>query len=79
VASSLTQFLPELEALASLSIPDKPSVFSTPAQLDSELITLTLLPRARWKTLLNLDIITVRSLPSTLPPSSTLLIIFTAT
>ena len=65
----LTQFPPELEALASI-VPDPTSVFSTPAQLDTELITLTLLPRARWQTLLNLDIISVRCLPSFLPPSS---------
>ena len=34
-------------------------VFSTPPQLDGELITLTLLPRSRWQTLLNLDVIQV--------------------
>ncbi len=32
----------------------------TPPQLDGELITLTLLPRSRWQTLLNLEVIQVR-------------------
>jgi U3 small nucleolar RNA-associated protein 21 len=68
MATSLTRFPPELEALASLSLADTTSVFSTPAQLDSELITLTLLPRARWQTLLNLDVIAVRHLPFPLSP-----------
>ena len=37
-------------------------VFSTPPQLDGELITLTLLPRSRWQTLLNLEVIQVINL-----------------
>jgi len=36
-------------------------VFTTPTQLDGELVTLTLLPRARWQTLINLDVIQVTS------------------
>jgi U3 small nucleolar RNA-associated protein 21 len=47
-----------LEALKSLTIDaDIPDVFTTPHQLDEELVTLTLLPRSRWQTLLNLDVI----------------------
>lgn len=34
-------------------------VFSTPSQLDGDLVTLTLLPRSRWQALLNLDVIQV--------------------
>jgi U3 small nucleolar RNA-associated protein 21 len=50
-----------LEALEALTMQDKPrDVFSTPAQLDGDLITLTLLPRSRWQTLLNLEVIQVR-------------------
>jgi U3 small nucleolar RNA-associated protein 21 len=41
--------------------------FSTPEQLDSELITLTLLPRSRWQTLLNIDIIQQRNKPKEPP------------
>ena len=49
-----------LEHLSALSIQETPKdIFATPGQLDGELITLTLLPRARWQTLLNLDIIQV--------------------
>lgn len=49
-----------LSALSALTVNDTPSdVFSTPPQLDGELITLTLLPRARWQTLLNLEVIHV--------------------
>jgi U3 small nucleolar RNA-associated protein 21 len=50
-----------LNALSELTVNDSPvDVFSTPSQLDSELITLTLLPRSRWQTLLNLEVIQVR-------------------
>ncbi|KAF6761650.1 quinon protein alcohol dehydrogenase-like superfamily [Ephemerocybe angulata] len=50
----------EEEALAALKVNDSPTdAFSTPPQLDSELITLTLLPRSRWQTLLNLEVIQV--------------------
>lgn len=38
----------------------RPDVFSTPPQLDGELVTLTLLPRSRWQTLLNLEVIQVK-------------------
>ena len=37
-------------------------VFSTPSQLAGELITLTLLPRSRWQSLLNLEVIQVSKL-----------------
>jgi hypothetical protein len=51
-----------LEALKSLTLDADPvDVFTTPDQLDEELVTLTLLPRSRWQTLLNLDVIQVRS------------------
>jgi U3 small nucleolar RNA-associated protein 21 len=54
-----------LEALSALKVQDEPvDVFSTPPQLDGDLITLTLLPRSRWQTLLNLEVIQVRITPS---------------
>lgn len=49
-----------LDALSALTVEDAPhDVFSTPPQLDGDLITLTLLPRSRWQTLLNLEVIQV--------------------
>lgn len=49
-----------LEGLVALTAEESsPDVFSTPSQLDGELVTLTLLPRSRWQTLLNLEVIQV--------------------
>ncbi|RDB22141.1 U3 small nucleolar RNA-associated protein 21 [Hypsizygus marmoreus] len=57
-----------LNALGALTVNDAPvDVFSTPPQLDGELITLTLLPRARWQTLLNLEVIQQRNKPKEPP------------
>lgn len=54
-----------LEALIGLTMEDKPvDVFSTPPQLDGDLVTLTLLPRSRWQTLLKLEVIQVRAIAS---------------
>lgn len=56
----IADLYPALEALEKLGVEDKPAdVFSTPSQLDGDLVTLTLLPRARWQTLLNLEVIQV--------------------
>jgi U3 small nucleolar RNA-associated protein 21 len=71
--SAFYSFLPyfsDLNALSSLTVSDPPiNVFSTPPQLDGELITLTLLPRSRWQTLLNLEVIQVwRFFPSSFEP-----------
>lgn len=53
-----------LDALAALTVADTPQdVFVTPPQLDGDLVTLTLLPRSRWQTLLNLEVIQVRTMP----------------
>ncbi|GJE90786.1 WD40 and Utp21 domain-containing protein [Phanerochaete sordida] len=58
-----------LAALAALRVADAApaDVFTTPPQLDGELVTLTLLPRARWQTLLNLEVITRRNKPKEPP------------
>lgn len=48
-----------LEGLTGLGVIESPDVFRTAPPVDGELITLTLLPRARWQTLLHLDVITV--------------------
>ena len=57
-----------LDALAALTVADaSPDVFVTPPQLDGELVTLTLLPRSRWQTLLNLEVIQQRNKPKEPP------------
>lgn len=57
-----------LDALASLTVSDTvQDVFVTPPQLDGELVTLTLLPRSRWQTLLNLEVIQQRNKPKEPP------------
>ncbi|KAI9571311.1 Utp21 specific WD40 associated putative domain-containing protein [Boletus coccyginus] len=57
-----------LETLTGLTMEDKPvDIFSTPPQLDGDLVTLTLLPRSRWQALLNLEVIQQRNQP-TEPP-----------
>lgn len=64
VLCTIADLNPALEALEALGVEDKPTdVFSTPSQLDGDLVTLTLLPRARWQTLLNLEVIQVRTPP----------------
>ncbi|KAJ7172308.1 Utp21 specific WD40 associated putative domain-containing protein [Mycena filopes] len=57
-----------LDALSALTMQDTPEdPFSTPPQLDGDLITLTLLPRSRWQTLLNLEVIQQRNKPKEPP------------
>ncbi|KAG0705974.1 Utp21 specific WD40 associated putative domain-containing protein [Suillus ampliporus] len=57
-----------LQALEALGVEDTPTdVFSTPSQLDGDLVTLTLLPRTRWQTLLNLEVIQQRNKPKEPP------------
>lgn len=50
--------LPDL-SLLDLNKPQSEDVFSSPKQLEGDLITLTLLPRERWMSLLHLDTIQV--------------------
>ncbi|KAG8878364.1 hypothetical protein FRB97_002578 [Tulasnella sp. 331] len=56
-----------VEALHSLIAVDSQDVYTTPAQLDEELMTLTLLPRSKWQTLLNIEIIQQRNKPKEPP------------
>jgi Utp21 specific WD40 associated putative domain len=53
-----------LEGLSSLTMESAGvvDVYTTPEQLGEELVTLTLLPRSRWQTLLNLETIHVSGL-----------------
>ncbi|KAJ7219436.1 Utp21 specific WD40 associated putative domain-containing protein [Mycena pura] len=56
------------DSLSALTVQDTPeNPFSTPFQLDGDLITLTLLPRSRWQTLLNLEVIQQRNKPKEPP------------
>ena len=52
---------PVLEDLSALVVHDQPDDdnFSRMPDLEGELVTLTHLPRSRWQTLLNLDVIQV--------------------
>ncbi|KAH8106793.1 Utp21-domain-containing protein [Cristinia sonorae] len=57
-----------LDELAALTLTEKiQDVFATPDQLDGDLVTLTLLPRTRWQTLLNLEVIQQRNKPKEPP------------
>lgn len=47
--------------------PTTVDVFSAPPQLQGDLVTLTLLPRSRWQTLINLDVIQQRNRPKEPP------------
>jgi len=58
VSIFFTFFFSDLSTLSVLTVSDAPiNAFSTPPQLDSELITLSLLPHLQWQTLLNLKVI----------------------
>ncbi|KAI5899586.1 Utp21-domain-containing protein [Schizophyllum commune H4-8] len=59
-----------LDALSALTVQDPIAELpptATPPQLSGDLVTLTLLPRARWMTLLNLDVIQLRNKPKEPP------------
>ncbi|KAG8987295.1 hypothetical protein FRB90_003486 [Tulasnella sp. 427] len=52
-----------VEAIVALAVSDPQDVYSTPTQLDRELMTLTFLPRSKWQTLLNIEVIQQRNKP----------------
>ncbi|KAG8900228.1 hypothetical protein FRC00_013830 [Tulasnella sp. 408] len=56
-----------VEAIVALTASDPQDVYSTPAQLDNELMTLTFLPRSKWQTLLNIEVIQQRNKPKEPP------------
>ena len=41
--------------------------YKSPDQISSELVTLSLLPESRWRSLLNLDLIKVRTVHNKMP------------
>uniref|UniRef100_A0A1A8BDK5 WD repeat domain 36 n=1 Tax=Nothobranchius kadleci TaxID=1051664 RepID=A0A1A8BDK5_NOTKA len=55
------------ETLQDISLEDADDVYQSAAQLGAELVTLSLLPESRWKSLLHLDTIKKRNKP-TAPP-----------
>ncbi|KAI0306620.1 Utp21-domain-containing protein [Multifurca ochricompacta] len=56
------------EHMSTLVIHDRPQdIFGSMTDPDSKVITLTLLPRSRWETLLNLDVIQHRNKPKEPP------------
>jgi len=57
----------DMEPMLSGHVPQTTDVFLSPPQLDGELVTLTLLPRSRWQTLLNLEVIQQRNRPKEPP------------
>lgn len=59
---ALTRLPQGVEAITALTASDPQDVYATPAQLDSELMTLTFLPRSKWQTLLNIEVIQVGQL-----------------
>ncbi|CDZ97730.1 WD repeat protein [Phaffia rhodozyma] len=56
----------ELEGIEPVGQPEK-NIYTTPDQLSEELLTLTLFPRSKWQTLLNLDTIKARNKPKEAP------------
>lgn len=52
-----------LEGLEPVGAPEFTDIYTTPDQLSDGLLTLSLLPRSRWQTLLNLETIKARNKP----------------
>lgn len=50
---------PVIEGLEDVGAPEYKDIYTTPEQLTEDLLTLSLLPRSRWQTLLNLETIRV--------------------
>lgn len=53
--------------LEPIGAPEFTDVYTTPEQLEESLMTLSLLPRSRWQTLLNLETIRLRNKPKEPP------------
>ena len=59
--STVEDFFAAVSHLSNLVVHDQPQdVLGSVPDIDDEVVTLTLLPRSRWQTLLNLDVIQVR-------------------
>ena len=61
LSSIVEDFFAAFSHLSNLVVYDQPQdVLGSVPDIDGEVVTLTLLPRSRWQTLLNLDVIQVR-------------------
>lgn len=49
----------DIDGLEDVGAPEYREIYTTPDQLSDGLLTLSLIPRSRWQTLLNLDTIRV--------------------
>jgi hypothetical protein len=66
--NALTSTAPlDLDGIEPIGEPEFQDIYTTPEQLGEELLTLSLMPRSRWQTLLNLDIIRARNKPKEAP------------
>ncbi|GHJ84709.1 hypothetical protein NliqN6_1111 [Naganishia liquefaciens] len=57
----------DLEGITAVGEPEYQDIYTTPDQLAEEMTTLSLVPRSKWQTLLNLDTIRVRNKPKDAP------------
>ncbi|ORY24304.1 putative WD-repeat protein [Naematelia encephala] len=57
----------ELQDLEPIGAPEEIDIYTTPEQLTEGLLTLSLMPRSRWQTLLNLETIKQRNKPKEPP------------
>ena len=63
----LPSVIAELEGVEDVGAPEQKNLYLTPDQLSGELLTLSLLPRSKWQTLLNLEVIKARNKPKEAP------------
>ncbi|WWC70746.1 uncharacterized protein I206_104697 [Kwoniella pini CBS 10737] len=56
-----------IEGVEAIGAPEFTDIYTTPEQLSEGLITLSLIPRSRWQTLLNLETIKQRNKPKEAP------------
>ncbi|KAJ9111344.1 hypothetical protein QFC19_001112 [Naganishia cerealis] len=57
----------DLEGITPVGEPEYQDIYTTPDQIAEEMMTLSLVPRSKWQTLLNLDTIRLRNKPKDAP------------
>jgi U3 small nucleolar RNA-associated protein 21 len=57
----------DIEGIEPVGAPEYSDIYTTPEQLTEGLLTLSLMPRSRWQTLLNLETIRQRNKPKEPP------------
>ncbi|KAJ9115237.1 hypothetical protein QFC20_001104 [Naganishia adeliensis] len=60
----------DLEGITPVGEPEYQDIYTTPDQIAEEMMTLSLVPRSKWQTLLNLDTIRVRNKPKDAPKAA---------